>query len=264
MNLHEGTRRLALLLGVVGALFGGFASYVELQSVIHQRALHERFDQLANSDVVRLERKTLQAWTPVPDKWAQYAVKRKNTRYLDPKSGEPILIDPQTGNGIETDTKTGKSFEIDPKTGERIKSAPRAWDANGNPIPSAAPTRAWDANGNPVHIASSPVQIDPKTGRGVLAQNQGGSANPGGSTADLDLFIPSPSDVNSGGVKTINWAKNYGVYSIETEDGQTLFPIQPPSLWLYLLAAIFPVAGFLVVWGTIRAIGWVVTGFARP
>jgi len=27
MNLKEGTRRLALLLGVVGAILGGFASY---------------------------------------------------------------------------------------------------------------------------------------------------------------------------------------------------------------------------------------------
>ena len=32
MNLKEGTRRLALLLGVVGAILGGFASYLVLQT----------------------------------------------------------------------------------------------------------------------------------------------------------------------------------------------------------------------------------------
>ena len=57
MNLREGTRRLALLLGVVGAIFGGFVSYFQLQSVTDQRARHNRFEQLANSDVVKQERK---------------------------------------------------------------------------------------------------------------------------------------------------------------------------------------------------------------
>ena len=57
MNLREGTRRLALLLGVVGAILGGFASYLFLQPALEQRARHNRFEQLANSDVVKQERK---------------------------------------------------------------------------------------------------------------------------------------------------------------------------------------------------------------
>ena len=52
MNLKEGTRRLALILGAVGALLGGFASYMELQTVLSQRALHNKFERFANSDVV--------------------------------------------------------------------------------------------------------------------------------------------------------------------------------------------------------------------
>jgi hypothetical protein len=55
MNLREGTRRLALLLGVVGAILGGLASYMELHSVLNQRARHNRFEQLAASDVVQQE-----------------------------------------------------------------------------------------------------------------------------------------------------------------------------------------------------------------
>jgi len=56
MNLREGTRRLALLLGALGAIVGGFASYMELQSVMDQRARHNKFEQLAASDVVKRER----------------------------------------------------------------------------------------------------------------------------------------------------------------------------------------------------------------
>jgi len=57
MNLREGTRRLALLLGAVGAILGGFASYAELQSVLNQRERHVKFELLANSDHAQKERK---------------------------------------------------------------------------------------------------------------------------------------------------------------------------------------------------------------
>jgi hypothetical protein len=46
MNLREGTRRLALLLGVVGAILGGFASYTDLQTVRSQSERHAEFERL--------------------------------------------------------------------------------------------------------------------------------------------------------------------------------------------------------------------------
>ncbi len=146
MNLREGTRRLALLLGVVGAILGGFASYAVLQPVMRQRADHQRFEQLANSDVVKQERKGLQ--TPI-------------------------------------DLSAGLEF-------------------------------------------------------------------------------PFSSTVNRGGIMTINWGHNYEVESIEAMDGQTLYPTPAPSAWLYLLIALFPILGFFIPWGAIRAIGWVGAGFVKP
>lgn len=53
MNLREGTRRLALLLGVVGILVGGFLSYLQLQQILLQRADHKRFEQLASLEAVK-------------------------------------------------------------------------------------------------------------------------------------------------------------------------------------------------------------------
>lgn len=47
----EGPRRLALLLGVLGAVCGAFVSYRELNVVIR----HNTFEALANSDFVRQE-----------------------------------------------------------------------------------------------------------------------------------------------------------------------------------------------------------------
>lgn len=60
MNLKEGTRRLALLLGVVGAIAGGFVSYCELQNVREQQASHSRFEQLAASPVVQQARRSIE------------------------------------------------------------------------------------------------------------------------------------------------------------------------------------------------------------
>ncbi len=78
---------------------------------------------------------------------------------------------------------------------------------------------------------------------------------------------PIQSVVNRDGIKTINWDKDHvwndvsGVYSIETSDGQTLYPTAAPSAWLYLLIALLPPLGFLIPWGVVRAIGWVGVGF---
>src|ERR1039458_6439074 len=80
MNLREGTRRLALLLGVLGAIAGGFASYLELQSVLSQRARHNRFEQLANSPVVQQARKSCfeRSATPEHGPWEKYQTPQEN------------------------------------------------------------------------------------------------------------------------------------------------------------------------------------------
>lgn len=142
-----------MLLGVVGAVLGGFASYVELQSILERRAHHNRFEQLAASEVVKEERKTLQ--TPVET----------------PKSDYDIGFVP----------------------------------------------------------------------------------NPD--------YVPNPSKVNKGGIETINWSKGYMVLSIETDDGGTLYSTAAPAAWEYLLVVLFPILGFLIPWGAVRAIAWVGAGF---
>ncbi|MGB0065564.1 MAG: hypothetical protein WBP85_14040, partial [Terracidiphilus sp.] len=67
----EGTRRLALLLWIVGALFGAYVSFLDLDTLLPQWAHHRRFEQLANSEVVQQVRKSQAGWV-----------------LIDPKSGE--------------------------------------------------------------------------------------------------------------------------------------------------------------------------------
>lgn len=66
MNLREGTRRLALLLGVLGAIAGGFVSYSELQDVRQQQASYLKFEQLAVSSIAQQARKNCFLDNPPP------------------------------------------------------------------------------------------------------------------------------------------------------------------------------------------------------
>jgi hypothetical protein len=146
---------------VAGAILGGFGCSLELKTVLAQRERHNKFEQFANSDVVRQER---------------------NRRFPPPARLDTYTV---------TDLGTPQSMS---ETGYA----------------------AW------------------------------------------------PSEVNKEGIKDIYWSNDLDVASIQTEDGQTLYPASAPSAWLYLLTATFPILGFFVPWGVVRSIGWVGAGFTQP
>ena len=52
MNVREGVRRIAISLGVCGALAGGFGSYLVLQDLHDKRAQYEIFREPISSDAV--------------------------------------------------------------------------------------------------------------------------------------------------------------------------------------------------------------------
>ncbi len=177
MSLREGTRRLALLFGVVGAILGGFASYMELQSVMREKADHQRFEQLANSQIVQQERKAIY----IPG----FGPPEDSTSALEPVPDGPVTVQGPDG---------------------KIYQFPEGTD-------KAAAIRYFKRR--------------------------------------------------SIGIEAIHWTENYGIASIETRDGQTLYPTPAPSAWLYVWVALFPIIGFFIPWGAIRAIGWVGSGFAQ-
>lgn len=148
MNVKRGLGRVAIVLGIGGAILGGFAGYTRLQPELSQRSRHNRFEQLATSDAVKKEKP--------------------------------------------------RSYSL---------QAPRS------------PNDPW-------RVTSETAEVD------------------------------------KDGIKTIVWGADGAVKSIETEDGQTFLPTPAPSIWAYLLIALYPVFGFLVPWGGVRAVYWTVGGFA--
>jgi hypothetical protein len=227
LNLREGTRRLALLLGVVGAILGGFASYVELQTTLEQSLRHNRFERLAGSDVVQIERKLL----PPKGKLSQQDIAdlRKIQSMLP--EGDP--------------RKARIDSLIDSASFQYVKLP----DGSYGKFPA-------DASDSEIRAAIE--EKFPGAYSGLKKQEQG----PWEEAAKE--FQEAQSEVDKGGIKIIHWTKDYGVQSIETEDGQTLYPTPAPSAWLYLLVALFPILGFLIPWGIVRAIAWMVAGFVQP
>jgi hypothetical protein len=215
VNLREGTRRLALLLGAVGAIVGGFVSYFELRSVMDQVTRRNRFEQLANSDVVR-----------------QQSIAWPLTLRYSPKEAIEVLRRLPEGQQREVLHTLTQEERVD--LFARLKCASSQWGVDST-----------------VAIQENLSQVD----RWVqYAQN-----DPYACTAEP--IDPRISTVNKGGIKAIHWTKTLGVESIETDDGQILYPTPAPSAWLYLSIALFPALGFFIPWGAVRAIGWVGAGF---
>ena len=86
------------------------------------------------------------------------------------------------------------------------------------------------------------------------------------------------SEINRSGLKQIQWTYGYAhssidpdypwprhldITSIETQDGETLYQTVAPRNWTYALLILVPAFGFLVPWGAVRGIEWVLAGFSR-
>jgi hypothetical protein len=222
---------------------GAIGSYSYLQPVMHQRELHRAFEQLATSDIVKQERKKLQA---PPDFIPDTPDFIPDSGQFAPISGLPpgavLKPIPQHGRAKLSDAQpryvqlpNGSYLEWPEGISAEEFKTKAAKLMGTSPTPSnAKPQQA--------HIKEySPQQLQAQV--------------------DWGTSIPLPSAVSKGGIETINWSHDYGVASIETDDGQTLYPTAAPSAWLYLLIALLPLFGFIIPWGVVRVIGWTLAGF---
>jgi hypothetical protein len=106
---------------------------------------------------------------------------------------------------------------------------------------------------------AQPPQIEPQTGERVTSPAHVKKYDPW----ELAAAENGATIIKKDGVRSIHWSKEHGVESIETDDGQILYPTAAPEAWKYILLALFPVFGFLITWGSVRAIGWVAIGFVQ-
>ena len=227
MDFKEGMRRLALLIGVLGSAFGCFASYLVLRGALELRARHKAFELLATSDVVQEAR-------------LSWLLAKLPPGYT-PASSEANKSDSNTTHGPwekyqQKDVATAwKSFsperreellgKMSPEQKSKLRAMIEQWKQQEEKDPYAE--------------SAEPVEEDP-----------------------FAAIAKPISEVNKGRIKTIHWTQDLVVESIETMDGATLYPTAATTLWPYLLAILVPVFGFVIPWGSVRALAWVGAGFS--
>jgi hypothetical protein len=69
--------------------------------------------------------------------------------------------------------------------------------------------------------------------------------------------------VDRGEISVVRWNADLGLASIETGDGEVLYPVPSPAWWTYALILMFPILGFFIPWSAVRAGGWIGSQF-RP
>ena len=77
----------------------------------------------------------------------------------------------------------------------------------------------------------------------------------------IEANRPKSTTVLANEIKTIFWKPDLTVDFFYMQDGGIVESGPSPSMWSYLLWVAFPAFGFVIVWGTIRGIAWVVAGF---
>lgn len=210
MNFSEGTRRLALLAGSLGALAGGFGSYLELKSAFQQKAMHDRFERLASSDDVTKERKC---------------------RLLGGASGCSLIAEPKDDFADIAEPihppQHGHAFlaELDWNKMSRADQDKFLNSLNAKQQTKFAADMGWTKQS--ANHGNAPVDYD------ALAAKYGGTDDPYANLPDPTVphWTPLASELNGKAIKTISWGegKDYKVESIETEDGTALHAIPLPS-----------------------------------
>jgi hypothetical protein len=75
----------------------------------------------------------------------------------------------------------------------------------------------------------------------------------------LESFAPDP---NGNGIDVIHYDIKGVVTSLELSTGEKIERLQSPSfLRLFVVPLLFPLAGFVLLWGAMKSIAWVATGF---
>jgi hypothetical protein len=181
MNVGEGTRRLAILLGVLGAVVGALAGQTGARKLWNARASSTRFESLMSFPTMR--------------KVAKAAKEHK---------GE---FAGRVDYTVLATVPSGYVLEFSPVKDDIFDQVER--------------------------------QEMEKSGSMVVSLN-------------LD------------GIKEVTVDRTGTVQMIRLANGSPLQRTESPSLGSYFEMLLYPAVGFLLPWGVVRALAWVVAGFVSP
>jgi len=279
MNFTQGMQRLAIFAGVLGAVAGGFYVHKDLRNVPSERYQHRVFEKLAASEIVKRERALLLSasasgatfgWpltTQLSDPWAVVSIEPL------PANPPPEAL-PKDFNGWDKPKVSTEPLPANPQSQVRV---PRGFtlipEVKGLPpgaIVEPLTKPAGKVRGVPPGLIAEPLNGSTKDSSidyEAIAKKYGGVPIPSQNTVTFNLKDLRPVEQKSAppiatnGIETIFWKPDFSVDFFAMQDGGIVDSGPSPSAWSYLLWVAFPALGFFVLWGLIRGIGWVGTGF---
>lgn len=255
LNLREGTRRVGLVLGIVGCLAGGTLGYLRLQTVWRN---HTRFKQLSSLPIMEKVNAAINAY---PDD--NGLAKQSGAVSSTPATPEhvpkfnpnaPYTVAPPSDSQIPTG-RQGK-----PEHGQREKYRP---EGRRHPGPSSktSPQSPTKTSGD----IFDQVVFQPLV---VVHKANWFDKNASGLEDSNIEFTADTSGVD--GIQKVDADKGGVITAIQLSSGEWVHR-EPQTLKArlafygrLLLLLCYPLIGFLLPWGTIRTLAWVVSGFSTP
>jgi hypothetical protein len=229
MNMREGMRRLGILLGVLGGMIGALAAYSTARELWSASQAHKRFESLMASRTMQ------ELASAAKDQW--------RTR----NAPEPPI--PPSPPGFKPETHWGSLMA----TPAQVLQDPMF---QGLPLEERRKVL---------------LRVDPSFGElardqqdKVLSWKPDKKLGPPPDTLPPDFFdkpVRYLVAVNAGGIRDATVDQTGTVTSIRLVTGESVQRIPPASWRAWFSLLIYPLLGFLMPWGAIRALTWVGAGF---
>lgn len=230
MNFREGTRRLGIVLGVLGGSIGAFEGYLSARDLWNAGTGSRKFESLMDSPtmlkVARAAKDCVQSrfyqnrTKAKPDKSGGPPVVRPYAlNYADGTislaEGTPAPVYRAPADIVGLTDKGGKTIPTFEEFKKQYQDVP--------PPPDMLPSDFFSKDGNEiVHINANGIRDVMMDGKGV--------------------------------VKAIHLATGEWVEE----------SVVPPPLRSYAILFLYPILGFVLPWGAIRILTWIGAGFFEP
>jgi hypothetical protein len=264
MNVREGMRRLGILLGVSGAILGGFVSYSDAKAAWDSHRAYRRFESVMASPAMRKVAKAAQDYQREYWKgpWTRFRETIGRVTYADGAIWEDVPEGTRhvakLGPGKYRITTDAGTFEI--TTDE------------ANPQASADLSKLTDEQ-----LEVYRDLLAQKQGKAPFSkQHRADTAIPTfeefkkeADSADWKLWKAEPERshedqllvlVNLDGIKDVMVDQAGDIDSIELTTGESIPKLTPPALRAYVIPLLYPILGFLLPWGAARVLTWVGSG----
>jgi hypothetical protein len=233
MNVREGTRRLGIVLGLCGAILGGYLARSYARAVWHNYRASSRFTSLIASPTIQRVAKAIREYQNGPFatySWMNYRFNQQSGKLDRPPSYQAdikgLVADSRFQN-LDTPAQKAVLGKIDSRFSGLSDS---------------------DLQSLKQRMAAITAEAHPIDSRKLDTPDKAGA---------IKVLV------NAGGIKEVLAGKD-GISEIHLSTGEAVRRTEAPRPMAYLRPLLYPLLGFLLPLVAVLMVTWVVAGFLAP